>query len=244
MKLKKTIIYAIIDHVDIYEDNIMKLNKNGFTLTELLIALAVIGILIAILIPVIRNIMPNQKVLMAKRARYTIESIVSNLLNDSACYPDEDENDGFDNGFGYADCDLWGGNEATASKITTLREGDVGLKFRTLFRNRMQLDPDNGGDPAANPMILTTKDGMRWSFLTSNDNIIIAIDVNGAESGGGADVNNDAVAGLSENNVAVLTNCVRDCDVAVFQVNNDGDVSPLGTWTTAAINVNTRINAD
>ncbi len=242
MKLKKTIIYAIIDHVDIYEDNIMKLNKNGFTLTELLIALAVIGILIAILIPVIRNIMPNQKVLMAKRARYTIESIVSNLLNDSACYPDEDENDGFDNGFGYADCELWGGNEATASKITTLAEGDVGLKFRTLFRGRMQLAPDNEGVAADNPMVLTTKDGMRWSFLTSADNITIAVDVNGEdERGGGADFENDAVAGLGDD---VPVNCERDCDVAVFQVNNDGDVSPLGTWTTAAINVNTRINAD
>ena len=69
----------------------MKLNKKGFTLTELLIALAVIGVLIAILMPVIMNIMPNQKVMMAKRANYTIESVVSNLLNDSACYPNEDD---------------------------------------------------------------------------------------------------------------------------------------------------------
>ena len=33
----------------------------AFTLTELLIALAVIGVLIAILLPVIFNIMPDQK---------------------------------------------------------------------------------------------------------------------------------------------------------------------------------------
>jgi len=229
--------------VDIYEDKIMKLNKKGFTLTELLIALAVIGVLIAILMPVIMNIMPNQKVMMAKRANYTIESVVSNLLNDSACYPNEDDDGNvLNDGFGYADCDLWGGNDATEGTIEIA--GDAGQKFKTLFKDKIQLDPDNMGNVANNPMVLATKDGMRWSFLTSAANIIIAIDVNGNESGGGADINNDAVAGLSVNNVAVPVNCTRDCDVAVFQVDYDGDVRPLGTWTTNAIRANTNINSD
>ena len=46
----------------------MKRFNKAFTLSELLIALGVIGILCAILLPVIFNLMPNQNTMMAKRA--------------------------------------------------------------------------------------------------------------------------------------------------------------------------------
>ncbi|MDY6382629.1 MAG: prepilin-type N-terminal cleavage/methylation domain-containing protein, partial [Cyanobacteriota bacterium] len=47
-------------------------NKIGaFTLSELLIALGVIAILTAISMPIIHNLLPDQNVVMAKRAFYT-----------------------------------------------------------------------------------------------------------------------------------------------------------------------------
>lgn len=64
-----------------------RLNK-AFTLTELLVALGVIGILCAILLPIIFNIMPNKSTIMAKRVYYTVQTVVSDLINDEACYPD------------------------------------------------------------------------------------------------------------------------------------------------------------
>lgn len=212
----------------------MKLNKSAFTLAELLVALAVIGILIAILMPLIMNIMPNQKVVMAKRAHYTVETAVSNLLNDSACYPDEDDRVGLANGWGYADCDLWGG---TSNQGTITTEGDVGTKFFTLFREQLQLDPNNQGNPNDNPIRFATKDGMRWAIQNNNGTFLIAVDVNGDERGGGADAGNNALLELAGN-------CQSDCDVAAFQVASNGDVTPLGSWTTQAINVNKKINSD
>ena len=83
----------------------MKRLNNAFTLTELLVALGVIAILCAVLLPVIFNLMPNQNTIMAKRAYYTLQTVVSDMLNDEACYPDrtnalDNPRVGLDDGFG------------------------------------------------------------------------------------------------------------------------------------------------
>lgn len=226
----------------------MKINKKAFTLTELLVALAVIGVLIAILMPVIMNIMPNQKDLMAKRAYYTIQTVVSNLLNDSACYPEDTEvgdDELLNNGYGYPDCDLWGGNVATQATITT--EGEAGTKFFTLFRDKLQLNPDEPGNPANEIMTLTTKDGMKWAFASDGGGqFTIAVDVNGDDRGNGSDDGNHDGATSDATDALGAGNCPnsRDCDVALFKILPDGDVSPLGNWTTRAVRANRSINSD
>lgn len=234
-------------HVVIYEDSMMKFNKKGFTLTELLIALAVVGILVAILMPVIRSIMPNQKVLMAKRAHSAIESIVSNLLNDSACYPEEIDNDGdpitgFDNGFGYQDCDLWGGDDDTKSTIPTA--GEPKVKFEKLFIDKLQLkdeDPSFANTGMATQIAqFTTKDGMKWGIGYKGDDFIqIVVDVNGDEGPNKGDSANASL--ITDRSVE---NNLSEYDVAEFSVKSDGTVEAKGNWTKAAIDVNTRINGD
>ena len=105
----------------------MKRFNKAFTLSELLIALGVIGILCAILLPVIFNLMPNQNTMMAKRAYYIVQSVVADIINDEACYPDKssattaDKRLGFDDGYGYSNCTLWGGGAHTET-IETYRE--------------------------------------------------------------------------------------------------------------------------
>ena len=78
--------------------------KKAFTLSELLIALGVIGILTAILMPIVFSLAPDQNALMAKRAFYTTETIISDLLNDSSCYPKILSRAGLDDGLGYYKC--------------------------------------------------------------------------------------------------------------------------------------------
>ena len=59
--------------------------KKGFTLTEIMIALAVIAILTVILMPMIFKLRPNQEVLMTKRAYYQTLTIVSEMINNEKC---------------------------------------------------------------------------------------------------------------------------------------------------------------
>lgn len=60
----------------------------GFTLTELMIALAVIGIIVAVVTPAIMRTRPNKNKMMIKKTFYTTENIISNLINDENVYPD------------------------------------------------------------------------------------------------------------------------------------------------------------
>ena len=90
-----------------------RLNK-AFTLTELLVALGVVAILCSVLLPVIFNMMPNQNTIMAKRAYYTVQTVIADLINDEACYPDKtlaseltEVRVGFDDEGGSPNCLEW-----------------------------------------------------------------------------------------------------------------------------------------
>lgn len=61
----------------------------AFTLTELMIALAVLGILIAVVTPAIMKARPNKNKMMVKKTFYTTEKIIGNLINDEVLYPDK-----------------------------------------------------------------------------------------------------------------------------------------------------------
>lgn len=60
----------------------------GFTLTELMVAMGVIGILVAVVTPAIMKTRPNKNKMMIKKSFYTAEQIVSTLINDERLYPD------------------------------------------------------------------------------------------------------------------------------------------------------------
>lgn len=59
--------------------------KKAFTLSEALVTLAIIGVLAAILIPVINNVRPDKDKVTYKKALYSMQSAVSNAL-DSTVY--------------------------------------------------------------------------------------------------------------------------------------------------------------
>lgn len=159
----------------------MKRLNNAFTLTELMIALGVIAILCAILLPVIFNLMPNQNTIMAKRAFYATQTIVSELINDESCYPDKtsavnNPRIGFDDGFGGTNCAKW--DETKPNDSTT--------KFITLFKDRLGVDGD--------ATTFTTPDGITWAFTDAQfayvkngdgGSIKLSVDVNGTDTNKG-----------------------------------------------------------
>lgn len=221
----------------------------GFTLTELLIALAVLGLLIAILTPVISNLLPDQNALMAKRTFYAIQTITSDLINDEACYPDitqaildSDKRVGFDDGWGYADCMKWGGVENT-DKIDTANATD---KFILLFKDRL----DTTSNTEAS---FQTGDDVRWliqstgtgeGFTNNNANsfIRIAVDTNGSENP------NCSQAGKAAATIATggnsCTGRTSDFDIYTVKVYADGRLEIEDEWAKKAVKLSKNVISD
>ena len=241
----------------------MNIMKKAFTLTELLISMAVIGVVCAILVPIVFNIMPNQNALMAKRAFYTAQSIVSELLNDEACYPDKTKGSaginrattvrrvGFDDGFGYSGCEKWGGSTATSNTITT--EGSPNEKFVRLFANLMNRSSDTIGskkeDENNSDKItsynFTTKDGIDWEINVKesgfDDWLNTAEDADPEDSYVYiiADVNGAAKdPNCGESAPTKACSSVENYDKFAMKLYVNGKIDILDAWANDAVDVN------
>ncbi len=212
----------------------MKRCNKAFTLTELLVALGVIAVLCAILLPVIFNILPNQNVIMAKRAYYTIQTVVSELINDEGCYPDKTsyssgERIGFDDGYGTPNCAKWGGKENVGTIST---EGSAVTKFNTLFFDKLGISA-----PAASGYenAVATSDGMLW-FWTSGSNFgggksgyhILHVDVNGQSS-----------PNCSDTTWGSVKKCSGSSNYDQFSINiyTDGRIEIKDPWAQDAVTI-------
>lgn len=63
------------------------LMKKGFTLAEVLITLAVVGVLASLLIPSLKGLTPDKNKVMFKKAYSTLENVISTLVSDETYYP-------------------------------------------------------------------------------------------------------------------------------------------------------------
>ena len=225
----------------------------AFTLTELLIALAVLGLLIAILTPIISNLLPEQNALMAKRSYYAAQTLVSDMLNDEACYPDNSQSIykdasgnylyrriGFDDGFGYADCIKWGGVEHTESVSDACENSSS--KFIIFFKNKLDIknNNDENEENDANG-VFETRDGMRWAiepgFVANNKDSYakISVDVNGGENP------NCGQSGEASSDLQTGSDCASrndDYDIYTMRVYADGRMEIRDQWAIDAVDIN------
>ena len=74
-------------------------NKYGFTLSEVLVTMAALGLIAVVLIPTADKLKPNHELLMFKKAYYTASRVVQDLINDPYSYPGTNDPDtsGFSN---------------------------------------------------------------------------------------------------------------------------------------------------
>lgn len=144
---------------NIYGKDIMRRLK-GFTLTELMVAMAVVGILVAVVTPAIMKTRPNKNKMMIKKTFYTTEQIVSTLINDERLYPDmSDFCDGHELAEGEDPNTLycaWGfdyDNSATFEGVNY----NGSTKFSRLFASRLNVKRESGNT-------YFTSDGVRWDL--------------------------------------------------------------------------------
>lgn len=75
----------------------MKNKKFAFTLGEVLVTLMIVGVIAALIIPIIKNVQPDRQKLMFKKAYTTVERVVTELINDDYLYSETSDDVGFDN---------------------------------------------------------------------------------------------------------------------------------------------------
>jgi prepilin-type N-terminal cleavage/methylation domain-containing protein len=222
----------------------MKRFNKAFTLTELLVALGVIAILCSILLPVIFNMMPNQNIIMAKRAYYTVQTVVADLINDEACYPDKtsasvssEKRIGFDDAEGSPNCDGWTSTGVADNKATE--------KFIKLFSQKLSVDNATKG------AVFSTKDSIQWIF--SDDSW--AHSDKGGSINLTVDVNGDSAPNCAQNNkyTGKFSSDGDDCSTRTkgfdrFQMkiygNGKVDIVSNDTWALNAVKVDRNITGN
>ena len=120
------------------------MKKFAFTLSELMMALAILGIVAAITLPRLNNSMPSHNKMMMKKAYYTIEDVVSELISDEKLYPelgtDGTKYVGFDNISNACSAKSASSTEGSGKTNAALDSSCEGLyKFPKLFAQRLNI---------------------------------------------------------------------------------------------------------
>lgn len=185
--------------------------KKAFTLTEIMIALAVIAILTAVLMPLIFHLRPNQEVLMTKRAYYQTQTIISEMINNEKCYPMVYDRVGFLDGRKH-NCDI--------SFPTT---NNPNYKFPAIFKyylNPIEELPETQATSLRHRYI--TKDGMLWTVMGQ-----FSAPPGEGYTGGYVAITVDTTG----------PNVQRDHDTFSMRIEPNGKIKILDNWAKEAVKV-------
>jgi len=177
----------------------MKINmakRNGFTLAEALITLGLIGVVAALTIVTLAAVKPDKNAIKLRKAYYSLEKAVNDMINDDSLYPDYVTGD--------AILDLTNGTAVTknypqgfANSSTVGISGANGTnKFCYVLSQELNIkgvasctgDPNDVETPIT--LVFTTTDGVEWRFPCNsvfladvNYPVPFSVDVNGQSNG-------------------------------------------------------------
>lgn len=154
------------------DDCIEKKKRRGISLAEMLLALAIVGILAAILMPVLKSSQPDRLETLHKKANYIVEHVVADIAFDEDLYPETTTQTGL-------------GSIGTVTVNGVNYAGEK--KFCELFASRVNKAPGSVTNCSAGKKTFTSIEGIDWylpvsTFDGSRPYEEIKFDVNGSQS--------------------------------------------------------------
>ena len=210
----------------------------GFTLTELMIALTVIGIIVAVVTPAIMRTRPNKNKMMIKKTFYTTENIISNLINDENVYPDMRDlcKPGAESSDSKVYC-AWG-FDYTAEGTFDGEKYEGGGKFAALFKDSLNVSKDIAGCEEDSESVsgrsvcpkFYTNDGVLWDLFGTIDSW-----KDGEEKVGTFDDAN-SYAGIGT--IAIDVNGDEEPNLACTKANDDCDQYEIEILANGKLRIN------
>ena len=180
--------------------------KKGFTLQELLISLAIVGVVAAITVPGIIGMMPDKKKAMYMKCYSTLTNLTNEILDDPVLYYKNEE-----------DCVGLACQASPISEAYPQCSGDWSCsgnsKFPAIFATKVNY---TSREIAGNNVVIRTADGVSWTFVTAPNAERTAISIDLEPDGG--------------HNCSYSDDC-KDPDRFNFGLFQDGEiiaVDPLG----------------
>ena len=159
------------------------MKKFGFTLAEMVIAIAVVGVLAAASVPLVNSIIPDREKVQVLKAYKQLKSINQEIISNPSIY---DPNDPDPNNLGLLNTNAplgWTPNNLGLVNFINNNNGNNDSKYSAILADYLKAE-DYNYDNANNNGSFTTSDGMLWTVANANGGIIqVTVDVNGDGQG-------------------------------------------------------------
>ncbi|MBQ8168657.1 prepilin-type N-terminal cleavage/methylation domain-containing protein [bacterium] len=221
----------------------------GFTLTELLVAMTVLGILCAAITPAVVSNMPNQHKILTKRAFYNTLHITKNLIESSILY----------NSFNEDTAEAYIGFENISSVTVGATEYSGESKLADLFILNLKKKGDvddstdncSFADAATGCRTVTTTDGMVWKIGYPSTIIPAGTTGLAREKQVAAyilvDTNGDDKPNCYQGNTSdTCKERTKNFDQFIMQIFVNGQVyiDPTNTWALDVVDASTEISGN
>lgn len=145
------------------------LAAKGFTLAEMLVTIAIVGILAAVILPTVQKAQPNKLESLRRKSYYILEQTVSQMFDDDTMYRERKDS----NSFGFRNTERIKLNGRTY-------EGDK--KFCELFASTMNKRPNQSVQCINNQKTYSAADNVDWYLPVTDFGLgygEVKFDVNG-----------------------------------------------------------------
>ena len=196
--------------------------KKGFTLQELLISLAVIGVVSAVALPSLMSIQPDKSKTMYMKAYNTLTTQTGEIMDDSSLYWD----DGYNSAGEAENVGLYSDARPSIAPYDNDNNCQFGNKFPAILSHRLNLNGAptyTGAQPGGTSTTdFRTTDGVNWHFETKEVSVNVP---------GGLGYQTDLTINIKptdnsgNNPCSYSTTCLKPNEFK-FRIDNDGGIRP------------------